>query len=93
MQRIEREVILEHDNKVDDHCHDKVCHQQVQRIGLPGHLLAADSPPDCERDESVYGIEQSIQERLLVGYHPGEITSHWHADQPADQQRHSDLQP
>ena len=60
MQRVERQMILEHKYEVDDHRHREIRHEHLDRIGLPGHRLATGPLPNEEVDEVVDGIQYRI---------------------------------
>ena len=93
LQRVEGQMILKHEDQVDQHRHQQVRHQHVEGVGLPVHRPMCRLPAD-ERIESVVdAVEHRVEPGAAIHDDGRQVTSDGNAERQHEQQNHADLQP
>src|SRR6516225_3732544 len=63
LQRVQRQIILEHEDQVDQQHHEQIGRQQVKGVSLPVHRPAYGVPAD----QPIYGPVDRVEDRIQPG--------------------------
>jgi len=93
MHLIERQLVLENQDQVNDDGHEQVRRQHMEGIGPPIHRPASRTSPDQKIDRRVDRIEERVQSRLPVQDDIRQIAANWNAEHKNAQQNGTNLYP